>query len=49
MTAYLNSKDINLGTDLTREWAWITDDGRFQLIRNATDLTDEEKKMLLAY
>ena len=40
---------LTFGMDLTREWEWITDNGRFQLISNSTNLSDEEKKILFAY
>ena len=41
------TKDINLGMDLTGEWNWITNDGRIGLISNSTDLSIEEKSLLL--
>ena len=42
------TRDINVGMDATGEWGWITKEGRFQLIRNSTDLSDEEKFILLS-
>ena len=42
------TKDINLGMDTTGEWGWTTQEGRIQLINNSTDLTDEEKTILLS-
>ena len=36
-------KDINFGMDSTGNWNWITDEGRYQLIGNSTDLPHEEK------
>ena len=41
------SNDINLGMDSTGEFAWITEEGRSQLINISTDLSKEEKTMLL--
>ena len=41
------TKDINLGMDITGEWNWITNDGRISLISNSTDLSNEEKFLLL--
>ena len=41
-------RDINFGIDLaTKKFLWITDDGRMDLIRNATELTETEKFSLL--
>ena len=40
-------KDINLGMDYTGEWNWITNDGRLILINNSTDLSNDEKFLLL--
>ena len=39
--------DINNGCDFTFEFGWIIDGGRISLIQNATDLTNDEKSMLL--
>ena len=46
--AYFASKDINLGIDSSGEWAWITQEGRLQLINNSTDILEEEKAILLS-
>ena len=41
-------RDVNFGVDLTsRKFLWITDEGRMELIRNATELTEAEKFSLL--
>ena len=42
------TKDKNLGMDATGKWGWTTQEGRIQLINNSTDLTDEEKTLLLS-
>ena len=47
MIASFATKDINLGMDSTGEWNWITNDGRISLINNSTDLSNEEKSLLL--
>ena len=41
------SRDINFGMDSTGEFGWITKEGRIQLILNSTDLSEEEKSLLL--
>ena len=41
------TKDINLGMDTTGEFNWITNDGRIRLINGSTDLSCEEKSLLL--
>ena len=41
-------RDVNFGMDVTsKKFLWITDEGRMDLIRNATELTDTEKFSLL--
>ena len=40
--------DVNLGMDPTGNFDWITSEGRQRLIYNSTELTDDEKLMLLA-
>ena len=47
MMVYFATRDINLGMDSTGEWDWITNDGRISLIYNSTDLSNEEKSLLL--
>ena len=47
MMGHFASRDINLGMDSTGEWDWITNDGRISLIYNSTDLSNEEKSLLL--
>ena len=41
---YINvaTKDFSLRMDCTEEWAWITNEGRFQMIRISTYLWKEE-------
>ena len=39
--------DINFGMDNTGDFQWITDDGRYDLIRNSVELSLEEKAKLL--
>ena len=41
------TKDINLGMDTTGEFNWITKDGRIKFINGSTDLSYEEKSLLL--
>ena len=41
------TKDINLGMDSTGEWNWIINDGRISMINLSTDLSNEEKVLLL--
>ena len=45
---YFGLNDINMGLDMTLKFDWITADGRAKFIYNATDLTDENKAMLLS-
>lgn len=44
---YFGMKDINYAIDHSREFLWITDEGRMNLICNSTEITDEEKSFLL--
>ena len=39
--------DINNGLDYTFQFTWITEEGRFRFIQNATYLSDNEKSILL--
>ena len=39
--------DINNGCDYSFQFGWITEEGRLRLIQNATDLSDDEKAILL--
>ena len=39
--------DINFGMDNTGDFQWITDDGRYDLIRNSVELSLDEKAKLL--
>ena len=41
------TKDINLGMDSTRKFNWITKEGRIKFINESTDLSNEEKSLLL--
>ena len=47
MIVMFATKDINLGMDSTGEWNWITNDGRVSFINGSTDLSNEEKALLL--
>ena len=47
MFMFLATKDINVGMDKTGEYNWITTDGRIQMINGSTDLSYEEKFLLL--
>ena len=47
MCVQYSTNDINLGMDSTGDFEWITNKGRFQLISNSTDLSEEEKAMLV--
>ena len=41
-------RDVNFGLDLsTFKFSWISDEGRMDLIRNATELSEIEKMSLL--
>ena len=42
-----STKDINLGMDATGEFNWITNSGRISLINSSTDLSYDEKSLLL--
>ena len=44
---YFGSNDINLAMDFTGNFQWITDEGRYELIRKSTELSLNEKIMLL--
>ena len=48
ITFYFAFNDINLGTDMTMKFNWVTTNGRLRLIYNASDLNDDEKAVLLA-
>ena len=43
-----NSEEINLGSDWTLTFPWITDEGRVMMIKNSTVLTELEKLHLLS-
>ena len=45
---YFMMNDINLATDMTLKFEWITEQGRIKFIHNSTDLTPVEKKFLLS-
>ena len=40
--------DINCGMDSTGQWLWITKEGRFQFINDSTDISEEEKAIILS-
>ena len=44
---YFGMKDINYAIDHSREFLWINDEGRMNLICNSTEISDEEKSFLL--
>ena len=43
ITLYFVSKDVNLGFDRSRNFLWITKEGRNQLICNSIEVIDEKK------
>ena len=45
---YFMMNDINLATDMTLKFEWITEQGRMKFIHNSTDLTHVEKRFLLS-
>ena len=45
---YFCLNDINMGLDMTLKFDWITAEGRMKFIYNATDLSDENKAILLS-
>ena len=47
MALYFISADINCGMDQTRSYEWITKEGWINLVNRSTDLTREEKSMLI--
>ena len=42
------TKDVNFGMDFSGKYEWITDEGRANLIRNAIEISEEEKLALLS-
>ena len=46
-SVYFIRNDINLAADLTLRFEWITDDGWTGFIRNSTQLSNEDKNLLL--
>ena len=48
MTVYFAFQDIGSGQDMTLKFEWITSEGRLRFIYNATDLSDNEKTILLS-
>ena len=48
LTGYFGTSDINFGMDSSGNFDWITPEGRQILIYNSTDLTNEEKILLMA-
>ena len=47
MLSYFATTDVNFGIDVSGPHEWITPEGRKNLIWESTDLTNEEKTMLL--
>ena len=48
MVLCFGSTDINYGIDVTRSFQWISDEGWRNLVNNSSDITPEEKAMLIA-
>ena len=48
MATYFATNDINLGMDRTWSFEWITEEGWKNLVKNSTDITDEEKSDILS-
>ena len=46
MAAYFATNDVNFGNDSTGRFEWITEEGRLNLIHNATDLDREARTSL---
>ena len=44
---FFGYNDVNGGMDFTLNFEWLTEEGRFKLIYNATDLSDKEKYFLM--
>ena len=44
---YFAFNDIIVANDMTNEFAWMTKEGRLEMIYNSTYLSDEEKFILL--
>ena len=47
ITISLGSTDINFAMDYTGKFLWISDEGRYDLINNSSDLSENEKAKLL--
>ena len=47
ISGYYYILDINMGMDTSKNFNWITSEGRDIVILNSTELTYEEKSMLL--
>ena len=47
LSSYFGFNDINLGMDMTTEFSWVSDEGRMCFINSSTELTGEEKELLL--
>ena len=48
MATYFATKDINLGMDRTWCFEWISEEGWKILVKNSTDITDEDKSEILS-
>ena len=48
MVGFFGLKDVNSAMDMTLKFEWITSKGRSTFISNATDLSDDEKAILLS-
>ena len=48
MATYFASNDINLGMDRTWRFEWISEEGWKNLVKNSTDITDEDMSEILS-
>ena len=48
MFSHFVANDVNLGVDTTFKFEWITPEGRVNLLYNSTELTYDEKSMILS-
>ena len=47
ITMDFGARDINFGLDYSGQFSWITDEGRLYLICNSSDISEDEKLLLL--
>lgn len=48
LNIYFGFNDINLGMDFTLEFDWTTNEGRIRLIQNSTEISMEERDVLIS-